>query len=105
MTRPSQTRIRAQAIQDGIRKRQVKHLFADGPMTGSSSWTRSPSSTSPSRSSGDTMTKGLPVPSARRWVVERSFGWMTRWRRLVRDYEQRIDVSDPRRHAYQPPNE
>ena len=25
--------------------------------------------------------------------VERSFGWMTRWRRLVRDYEQRIDVS------------
>jgi hypothetical protein len=38
-------------------------------------------------------------------VVERSFGWMTRWRRLVRDYEQRIDVSDPRRHAYQPPNE
>lgn len=29
----------------------------------------------------------------RRWVVERTFGWMTRWRRLVRDYEQRIDVS------------
>jgi hypothetical protein len=26
-------------------------------------------------------------------VVERSFAWMTRWRRLVRDYEQRIDVS------------
>ncbi len=30
----------------------------------------------------------------RRWVVERSFGWMTRWRRLVRDYEQRCDVSE-----------
>ena len=29
----------------------------------------------------------------RRWVVERTFGWMTRWRRLVRDYEKRIDVS------------
>ena len=29
----------------------------------------------------------------RRWVVERTFGWMMRWRRLVRDYEQRIDVS------------
>ncbi|WP_264815853.1 transposase, partial [Asaia krungthepensis] len=28
-----------------------------------------------------------------RWVVERTFGWMTRWRRLVRDYERRIDVS------------
>lgn len=22
----------------------------------------------------------------RRWVVERTFGWMMRWRRLVRDY-------------------
>jgi transposase len=29
----------------------------------------------------------------RRGVVERTFGWMTRWRRLVRDYEKRIDVS------------
>lgn len=29
----------------------------------------------------------------RRWVVERTFGWMTRWRRLVRDYQRRIDVS------------
>jgi transposase len=30
----------------------------------------------------------------RRWVVERTFGWMTRWERLVRDYEKRIDVSE-----------
>jgi transposase len=30
----------------------------------------------------------------RRWVVERTFAWMTRWRRLVRDYETRIDVSE-----------
>ena len=27
----------------------------------------------------------LPLP--RRWVVERSFAWMTRWRRLCRDHE------------------
>jgi transposase len=26
-------------------------------------------------------------------VVERTFGWMIRWRRLVRDHEKRIDVS------------
>jgi putative transposase len=31
----------------------------------------------------------------RRCIVERTFGWMTRWRRLVRDYEKRIDVSAP----------
>ena len=34
----------------------------------------------------------------RRWVVERTFGWMTRWRRLVRDYEVRMDVSDAMIH-------
>lgn len=28
-----------------------------------------------------------------RWVVERTFGRLTRWRRLVRDSERRIDVS------------
>ena len=33
-----------------------------------------------------------PLPT--RWVVERTFGWMMRWRRLVRDYEERLDVSE-----------
>ena len=35
----------------------------------------------------------------RRWVVERTFGWMTRWRRLVRDYERRCDVSEAMIHV------
>lgn len=35
----------------------------------------------------------------RRWVVERSFGWMMRWRRLVRDYEERCDVSEAMIHV------
>ena len=30
----------------------------------------------------------------RRWMVERIFGWMTGWRRPVRDYEKRLDVSE-----------
>jgi len=33
-------------------------------------------------------------PLPRRWVVERTCGWMTRWRRLVRDFEERCDVSE-----------
>jgi transposase len=33
-------------------------------------------------------TKGFVV-LPRRWVVERSFGWLMRYRRLVRDYERR----------------
>lgn len=28
----------------------------------------------------------------RRCVVERTFGWMIRWRRLVRDYERHLDM-------------
>lgn len=28
----------------------------------------------------------------RRWVVERSFGWLARFRRLLRDYERLPDV-------------
>ena len=35
----------------------------------------------------------------RRWVVERTFGWMTRWRRLVRDYEVLLDVSGAMIHV------
>jgi transposase len=34
------------------------------------------------------------VALRRRWVVERTFGWMMPYRRLVRDYEQRLDVSE-----------
>jgi transposase len=35
----------------------------------------------------------MPFPqlyntSPKRWVVERSFGWMSRFRRLARDYER-----------------
>ena len=35
----------------------------------------------------------------RRWVVERTFGWITRWKRLVRDCKQRIDVSEAMIHV------
>lgn len=30
----------------------------------------------------------------RHWVVERSFAWLLRSRRLVRDYERRSDTSE-----------
>ena len=41
--------------------------------------------------------KGFQVLPRRR-VVERTLGWMTRWRRLVRDYEVRLYVSDAMIH-------
>lgn len=85
----------AQTILDGIRRRWpwVKHLFADG------AYDRLKLMDKASyldfvvevirRSDQQQGFKVLP----RRWVVERTFGWMIRWRRLVRDYEKRIDVS------------
>ena len=30
----------------------------------------------------------------KRWIVERTFGWLNRSRRLSKDYEQRSDVSE-----------
>jgi hypothetical protein len=35
----------------------------------------------------------------RRRVVERTFGWITRWRRLVRDRDARRDVSHAMSHV------
>ena len=47
------------------------------------------------RIDGEPRFKVLP----RRWVVERTFALFTRWRRLVRDYEQRLDVSKAMIHV------
>ena len=85
----------AEAILDAIRRRWpwVKHLFADGAYD-----RRKLMDKAALRDfmievikRSDTQ-KGFEV-LPRRWVVERTFGWMIRWRRLVRDYEKRIDVS------------
>jgi len=40
----------------------------------------------------DTMAKFIVLP--RRWVVERTFGWLGRYRRLSRDCEHRTDVAE-----------
>jgi putative transposase len=38
-------------------------------------------------------TKGF-VLLPRRWVVERTLGWLGRWRRLAREYEELPEVSE-----------
>ena len=85
----------AQAILDALRERWpwVKHLFADGAydrlkLMDKAAFLDFTLEIVRRRDS----VKGFEV-LPRRWVVERSFGWMIRWRRLVRDYEARIDVS------------
>jgi len=84
-----------QAILDAIRKRWpwVKHLFADGDYDRLKLMDKAAYLEFVieiiRRCDNQKGFQVLP----RRWVVERTFGWMTRWRRLVRDYEKRIDVS------------
>ena len=91
----------AQAILDAIRKRWpwVKHLFADGAYDRGKLMDKAALLDFVieivRRIDAEPCFKLLP----RRWVVERTFGWMTRWRRLVRDYEHRIDVSEAMIHV------
>src|SRR6195952_509748 len=85
----------AQAILDAVRKRWpwLKHLFADGAYDRTKLLDKAVFRDFVleivRRTDKEPGFKVLP----RRWVVERTFGWMIRWRRLVRDYERRIDVS------------
>jgi transposase len=86
----------AQSILDGVRKRWpwMKHFFADGAYDRLRLMDKAAfldfTIEIIRRSDQSQGFQILP----RRWVVERSIGWMTRWRRLVRDYEQRLDVSE-----------
>ncbi|GLQ83986.1 hypothetical protein GCM10007872_08940 [Gluconobacter sphaericus NBRC 12467] len=87
-------------ILDAIRQRWpwVKHFFADGAYDRLQLMDKAAfhDFTVEIIRRSDTA-KGFEI-LPRRWVVERTFGWMIRWRRLVRDYEQRIDVAEAMIH-------
>jgi putative transposase len=91
----------AQMILDAIRKRWpwLRHLFADGAYDRGKLLDKAAFLDFVieivRRTDAEPGFKVLP----RRWVVERTFGWMTRWRRLVRDYEERLDVSEAMIHV------
>jgi len=91
----------AQMILDAIRKRWpwLKHLFADGAYDRTMLMDKAQFLgfvvEVVRRIEGQEGFHVLP----RRWVVERTLAWLTRWRRLVRDYEQRLDVSEAMIHV------
>ena len=66
----------------------VCHVFADGGYAGRLVET--------AKSAWDIVVEVVRKPAdqkgfsvlPRRWVVERTFSWLMRWRRLVRDYER-----------------
>jgi transposase len=91
----------AERIVKAIRKRWpwLKHLFADGAydrgkLMNEAAY-RDFTIEVVRKLAGQQGFQVLP----RRWVVERTFGWMMRWRRLVRDHEQRCDVSEAMIHV------
>lgn len=91
----------AQAILDAVRKRWpwLKHLFADGAYDRTKLLDKAAFQDFVLEIVRRTDTEPGFKVLARRWVVERTFGWMTRWRRLVRDYETRLDVSEAMIHV------
>lgn len=90
----------AELILVAVRKRWpwLKHLFADGAYDrgklASLAAYRDFTIEVVRKLDGQQGFRVLP----RRWVVERTFAWLMRWRRLVRDYEVRLDVSDAMIH-------
>ena len=91
----------AQMILDAIRQRwpRLKHLFADGAYDRTQLLDKAAFLDFVVEVVRRTdKAQGFEV-LPRRWLVERTFGWMTRWRRLVRDYEQRIEVSEAMIHV------
>jgi putative transposase len=91
----------AQMILDAIRKRWpwLKHLFADGAYDRTQLMDKAAFLDFVievvRRINDEPGFRVLP----RRWVVERTLAWLTRWRRLVRDYEARLDVSEAMIHV------
>ena len=84
----------AQAVMTALRQRWpwIRHLFADGAYDRRQMLDRAAYLDFVVEIVRRT-DKGFTI-LPRRWVVERSFGWLTRYRRLVRDYEARLDVSE-----------
>jgi putative transposase len=58
------------------------------PGEGHSAWVWCPKDEDPPM-----MPRGFQVVK-RRWVVERTFGWLGRWRRLSKDFEKKIKTSE-----------
>jgi transposase len=69
----------------------ISLVWADGGYAGRlADWARSVLTLTVQIVKRNDDTRGFTV-LPRRWVVERTFGWMLRYRRLVRDYERRPD--------------
>jgi transposase len=72
----------------------VETVFADGGYAGRlEAWARAKANVALSIVRRPRAVIGFePLP--RRWIIERSFAWLIKNRRLVRDFEQRVETSE-----------
>jgi putative transposase len=74
--------------------RRLKKLFADSMYKGRfAEWLRGFLGLETQVIQGAKDQKGFVV-QPKRWIVERTFGWLGRWRRLARHYERRITSAE-----------
>lgn len=72
----------------------VEHVFADGGYAGKLvNWAKNKTHVTLEIVRREPYMKGFVV-IRRRWVVERTFAWIMKCRRLVRDYEQLTEVAE-----------
>ena len=75
------------------RRRHVKHIWADGGYTGALvAWARTVWKCTIEIVKRTELHIFRVLP--RRWVVERTFGWLGRYRRLNRDYERQAETGE-----------
>ena len=74
---------------------RLKKIWADGAydLAWLKSWCKKEGSWELEIVERDLQSKGFKV-LPRRWVVERTFGWLSRNRRLAKDYERRVQTSE-----------
>ena len=71
----------------------VVHHWADGAYTAVVAWVRQQLGWLLTTILRPTGVKGY-VHLPKRWIVERTFGWLNRYRRLAKDYERTIASSE-----------
>lgn len=72
----------------------VEHVFADGGYAGKlAAWAKDRTHVTLEIVRREPYMKGFVV-IPKRWVVERTFAWIMKCRRLVRDYEQLTEVAE-----------
>jgi putative transposase len=95
-----QDRVGARCLLAGLKALlpRLKKIWADGAYTGEklAGWCKEQGRWEleiVERSSSSTDTEGFAV-LPRRWIVERTFGWLIRNRRLSKDYERKVQSSE-----------